>query len=224
MKPSPAALCLLLLAGLANPAAAQPEPDELRPDERAVEPPEYGSVRVLVQPEHLPPPGLCRAWFPDLPPERQSPPEPCGPLRADLPEGAILLDGGPGHDGAYAETVPPEPDAPLPRAGKPSYTSPLEPEESPPEVESTEAAPPEPYEAAPVAPYEAVPLEPAPPAALPPRAEAAPPAPRAATGLAWDPDRPRCREVQIDMTIGGRPQAGFGAACLQPDGSWQLGR
>ena len=222
MKPSPAALCLLLLTAMAAPAGAQPEPDELTPDDRAAEAPEYGSVRVLVQPEHLPPPGLCRAWFPDLAPEQQSPPEPCGPLRTGLPEGAILLDGGPGHDGAYAESVPPEPDAPLPRAGKPEFTLPTEPSLPPPEIESSEAAPPEPYDAAPVAPYEAVPLEPAPPAALPPRAEAAPPGPRAEAGIAWDPDRPHCREVQMGITIGGRPQAGFGTACLQPDGSWQL--
>ncbi len=198
MKPSPAALCLLLLISLTAPAGAQPEPDEVTPDERAAEVPEYGSVRVLVQPEHLPPPGLCRAWFPDLPPERQSPPEPCGPLRAKLPEGAILLDGGPGHDGAYAESVPAE--------GLP------EPEATEPEL----AAPHDPYEAAPVVePYDSEPLEPAAPAAVPPHAEA---------DIAWDPDRPHCREAQMDITIGGRPQAGFGLACLQPDGSWQLRR
>lgn len=224
MRPSPAALCLLLLTGLAAPAGAQPEPDELRPDERAAETPDSGSVRVLVQPEHLPPPGLCRAWFPDLPPERQSPPEPCGPLRADLPEGAILLDGGPGHDGAYAESVPAEPAAPGPEADEPELADPLDPEAPPPETESSEAAPPEAYDGAPVEPYESVPLEPAPPAALPPRAEAAPPAPRTRTGVAWDPDRPHCREVQMELTIGGRSQAGFGTACLQPDGSWQLRR
>jgi len=31
-----------------------------------------------------------------------------------------------------------------------------------------------------------------------------------------------CREYQTSVTVGGRTQEGYGTACQQPDGSWQL--
>lgn len=31
-----------------------------------------------------------------------------------------------------------------------------------------------------------------------------------------------CREYTANLSIGGRGQAGFGTACLRPDGSWQI--
>jgi len=31
-----------------------------------------------------------------------------------------------------------------------------------------------------------------------------------------------CREFQHDITVGGRTQEGYGVACRQPDGSWQI--
>lgn len=33
-----------------------------------------------------------------------------------------------------------------------------------------------------------------------------------------------CREYQQTVTVGGRQQQGYGTACRQPDGSWQLQR
>ena len=53
---------------------------------------------VRVPPGHLPPPGLCRAWYPGTPPGHQPPPERCGRLfRRDLGPGVAIL-GAPGHD------------------------------------------------------------------------------------------------------------------------------
>ena len=31
-----------------------------------------------------------------------------------------------------------------------------------------------------------------------------------------------CREFQQSVTVGGRTQAGYGTACRQPDGSWEI--
>lgn len=31
-----------------------------------------------------------------------------------------------------------------------------------------------------------------------------------------------CREYQQDITVGGETQTGYGTACRQPDGSWQI--
>jgi surface antigen len=33
-----------------------------------------------------------------------------------------------------------------------------------------------------------------------------------------------CREFNQGITVGGKVQAGYGTACLQPDGSWQIQR
>jgi hypothetical protein len=33
-----------------------------------------------------------------------------------------------------------------------------------------------------------------------------------------------CREYQSTVTVGGLPQGGYGTACMQPDGSWQVMR
>jgi hypothetical protein len=33
-----------------------------------------------------------------------------------------------------------------------------------------------------------------------------------------------CREYQATTTIDGRPQASYGTACLQPDGTWRIVR
>lgn len=33
-----------------------------------------------------------------------------------------------------------------------------------------------------------------------------------------------CREYQSTLTVGGTVQSGYGTACLQPDGSWQVVR
>jgi surface antigen len=38
------------------------------------------------------------------------------------------------------------------------------------------------------------------------------------------PQQQPCREYQSTAVIDGRPQATFGTACLQPDGSWRIVR
>lgn len=35
-------------------------------------------------------------------------------------------------------------------------------------------------------------------------------------------DEPYCREFTQTVTIGGKMQQGYGTACLQPDGSWEI--
>ncbi|GAA4452655.1 hypothetical protein GCM10023189_16400 [Nibrella saemangeumensis] len=41
---------------------------------------------------HYPPPGMCRLWFPSLPPGQQRPPQPCGELqRLSFGDGAFIL-------------------------------------------------------------------------------------------------------------------------------------
>lgn len=67
--------------------------------------PGYANDQVQVPADRMPPPGLCRAWFQDRPPERQPASGPCDILRAHLPEGAVLLDGGPGPGGRYAQGI-----------------------------------------------------------------------------------------------------------------------
>lgn len=42
---------------------------------------------------HLPPPGSCRIWFPDLPAGQQPPPGDCEELRYRVPPGAYLIRG-----------------------------------------------------------------------------------------------------------------------------------
>ncbi len=46
-----------------------------------------------VPPGHLPPPGECRIWHPDLPPGQQSPPGDCYELRRRVPPDACLVHG-----------------------------------------------------------------------------------------------------------------------------------
>jgi len=47
---------------------------------------------VRVPPGHLPPPGMCLAWFPGVPPGRQAPARPCWELyEYGLPYGSVLV-------------------------------------------------------------------------------------------------------------------------------------
>ena len=48
---------------------------------------------VHVPPGHLPPPGMCRIWYPGTPPGHQPPPDKCKKLRKHVPPGAVLVHG-----------------------------------------------------------------------------------------------------------------------------------
>jgi hypothetical protein len=54
-------------------------------------PVEYEYFRI--PPGHLPPPGECRIWYPDLPPGHQPPPGDCFELEWEVPPGAWLIHG-----------------------------------------------------------------------------------------------------------------------------------
>ncbi len=51
----------------------------------------YESRLPRVPPGHMPPPGLCRIWYPGTPPGKQPPPGDCRQLRRNLPPGAWLI-------------------------------------------------------------------------------------------------------------------------------------
>jgi len=55
---------------------------------------------LRIPPGHLPPPGLCRIWYPGLPPGHQPPPGDCATLAARVPQGAWLL-GRPTHEAGH---------------------------------------------------------------------------------------------------------------------------
>ena len=42
---------------------------------------------------HMPPPGECRIWFPEMPPGQQPPPGDCYELERQVPPGAVLVRG-----------------------------------------------------------------------------------------------------------------------------------
>lgn len=48
----------------------------------------HGYARLSIPRGHYPPPGMCRAWYPDRPPGHQPPPHKCN---AAVPEGAWLI-------------------------------------------------------------------------------------------------------------------------------------
>jgi hypothetical protein len=48
---------------------------------------------VKIPPGHMPPPGECRVWYPDLPPGKQPPPGECRKLERSVPRGAVLVYG-----------------------------------------------------------------------------------------------------------------------------------
>jgi hypothetical protein len=49
--------------------------------------------QVSIPPGHMPPPGMCRIWYPDRPPGQQPPPGECHELRYRVPPGAFLVRG-----------------------------------------------------------------------------------------------------------------------------------
>jgi hypothetical protein len=50
-------------------------------------------MKAKIPQGHMPPPGACRIWFPDLPPGRQPPPGDCRDLERRVPPGAMLVRG-----------------------------------------------------------------------------------------------------------------------------------
>jgi len=48
-------------------------------------------VALHIPPGHLPPPGMCRIWYPDRPPGHQPPPNDCAYLTGRVPFGAWLI-------------------------------------------------------------------------------------------------------------------------------------
>jgi cytochrome c-type biogenesis protein CcmH/NrfG len=73
------------------PTADRPQPEE-EAQMASVEP-EPAYDEVVIPRGHLPPPGKCRIWFPDLPPGHQPAPGSCKKLRHRVPPGAFLLQG-----------------------------------------------------------------------------------------------------------------------------------
>lgn len=53
-----------------------------------------GRVDHGVPPGHLPPPGLCRIWYPGVPPGHQPPPTDCGYAFRYAPYGSFVVSGG----------------------------------------------------------------------------------------------------------------------------------
>jgi hypothetical protein len=70
-----------------------------------------GYERLSIPKGHYPPPGMCRAWYPDRPPGHQPPPQKCG---APVPHGAWLIEHPREQQGhvritAYNWSTPPAP-------------------------------------------------------------------------------------------------------------------
>lgn len=59
----------------------------------AVEPGYSAAQDVTVPPGYLPPPGMCRIWYPDRPPGQQPDPGDCEELRFHVPRGTALIRG-----------------------------------------------------------------------------------------------------------------------------------
>lgn len=62
--------------------------------------------RVRVPPGHLPPPGLCRLWYPGRPPGHQPPPAPCGQLFRLYRQPGVVILGGSGYGGPGGAASP----------------------------------------------------------------------------------------------------------------------
>ena len=66
--------------------------EEYDHDHAVHKPPRY-QARPRIPRGHMPPPGLCRFWYPGRPPGHQPPPRDCRALRYHAPAGAWLVRG-----------------------------------------------------------------------------------------------------------------------------------
>lgn len=55
--------------------------------------PDYRRNAFHIPPGHMPPPGMCRIWYPGVPPGHQPPPGNCYRLSRIAPPGAWLIRG-----------------------------------------------------------------------------------------------------------------------------------
>ena len=55
--------------------------------------PYYPGEILKIPKGHMPPPGKCRIWYPDLPPGQQPPAGECEDLQYHVPPGAWLIRG-----------------------------------------------------------------------------------------------------------------------------------
>jgi hypothetical protein len=62
-----------------------------QPEGRAAKAPRDAAATLSVPPGQLPPPGLCRVWFPGRPPGRQPKARPCSEVESVAPAGAWVL-------------------------------------------------------------------------------------------------------------------------------------
>lgn len=91
---------LLIVAGCEGVVVIdKPPPDEYPPPPKGKGGPSvvYEStglypVALHIPPGHLPPPGMCRIWYPDRPPGHQPPPGDCAYLAGRVPLGAWLIE------------------------------------------------------------------------------------------------------------------------------------
>lgn len=82
LAPVTAVVGLALAGACARTVVVTPEPGPGR----------ASSVHVLgVPPGHLPRPGMCRVWIPEVPPGRQARARPCAGILAAAPAGSWIL-------------------------------------------------------------------------------------------------------------------------------------
>jgi hypothetical protein len=89
---------LLIILGCARRGTVILESEESRIiiESKGEEPypqPYYPSEVLKIPQGHMPPPGKCRIWYPDLPPGHQPPAGECEDLQYHVPPGAWLIRG-----------------------------------------------------------------------------------------------------------------------------------
>jgi hypothetical protein len=90
-------LFILLITGCAAPGSVVVEGEEgrviIESGSGGGQYPQGPRGESKIPPGHMPPPGKCRIWYPDLPPGQQPPPGECRDLQYRVPPGAWLIRG-----------------------------------------------------------------------------------------------------------------------------------